>query len=91
MLPAVDSATPGQYVTLHNAKVDMFRGSMRLVVNQRGKMEAAESTEAFKVKVMNPFWAKASAIINAFSTMQQRLISIDATAADGAQHVLDRV
>lgn len=47
----VDLAKPGQYVTLHNAKVDMFRGSMRLVVNQRGKLEAAESTEAFKVKM----------------------------------------
>jgi hypothetical protein len=25
---------PGSYVTLRNAKVDMFRSSMRLVVNQ---------------------------------------------------------
>ena len=60
--PAVDLAKPGQYVTLHNAKVDMFRGSMRLVVNQRGKLEAAESTEAFKVKVMNVCWAGGSAL-----------------------------
>lgn len=27
---------PGSYVTLRNAKVDMFRGSMRLAVNQVG-------------------------------------------------------
>ena len=27
---------PGSWVTLRNAKVDMFRGSMRLAVNQVG-------------------------------------------------------
>lgn len=27
---------PGSYVTLRNAKIDMFRGSMRLAVNQVG-------------------------------------------------------
>jgi replication factor A1 len=26
--------TPGSYVTLRNAKIDMYRGSMRLAVNQ---------------------------------------------------------
>lgn len=34
--PAVELMKPGSYVTLRNAKVDMFRGSMRLAVNQVG-------------------------------------------------------
>ena len=33
---AVELMKPGSYVTLRNAKVDMFRGSMRLAVNQVG-------------------------------------------------------
>ncbi|KAL4436927.1 hypothetical protein ABPG75_004066 [Micractinium tetrahymenae] len=37
----VDIAKPGSYLTLRNAKIDMFRGSMRLAVNQWGKMEPA--------------------------------------------------
>ncbi|EFN55730.1 hypothetical protein CHLNCDRAFT_17642, partial [Chlorella variabilis] len=37
----VELMKPGSYVTLRNAKIDMFRGSMRLAVNQWGKMEAA--------------------------------------------------
>lgn len=32
---------PGSYVTLRNAKIDMFRGSMRLAVNQVGAAPAA--------------------------------------------------
>lgn len=32
----------GNYVTLRNAKIDMFRGSMRLAVNQWGKIEPAQ-------------------------------------------------
>ena len=48
---AVDLAIPGHYIVLHNAKIDMFRGSMRLAVNQYGKVEPAESTEDFDVKV----------------------------------------
>lgn len=43
----VDLMKPGAYVTLRNAKIDMFRGSMRLAVNQWGKMEAA-SGQSFK-------------------------------------------
>ena len=31
---AVELMKPGSYVTLRNAKIDMFRGSMRLAVNQ---------------------------------------------------------
>ena len=35
---AVELMKPGNWVTLRNAKVDMFRGSMRLVVNQVSKL-----------------------------------------------------
>lgn len=37
-------------MTLRNAKIDMFRGSMRLAVNQWGKIEAAEGV-SFEPKV----------------------------------------
>jgi len=37
----VDAMKAGSYVTLRNAKVDMFRGSMRLVVDQWGVVEPA--------------------------------------------------
>jgi len=37
----VDLMKPGSYVTLRNAKVDMFRGSMRLAVNQVGRARGA--------------------------------------------------
>lgn len=33
---------PGTYLTLHNAKVDMYRGSMRLVVDGAGKVEKSD-------------------------------------------------
>lgn len=49
-VPAVDVAQKGAYVTLRNAKVDMYRGSMRLAVDQFGKVEAAEG-QSFKPKV----------------------------------------
>lgn len=42
---AVDLAKPGSYLTLRNAKIDMFRGSMRLAVNQVG---AARLTGVFR-------------------------------------------
>ncbi|KAL4430586.1 hypothetical protein ABPG77_005826 [Micractinium sp. CCAP 211/92] len=45
----VDLAKPGSYLTLRNAKIDMFRGSMRLAVNQWGKVEPA-SGHSFQPK-----------------------------------------
>ena len=36
---AVDLAKPGKSIILRNAKIDMYRGSMRLAVNQWGKVE----------------------------------------------------
>lgn len=47
----VDLATPGEYLVFRNARTDMFRGSMRLAVNQWGKVEAAEPNQDFQVKV----------------------------------------
>lgn len=41
--PAVEVMKPGTYVTLRNAKVDMFRGSMRLAVNQVGAGQRPKS------------------------------------------------
>lgn len=41
---AVDLAKPGAYLTLRNAKIDMFRGSMRLAVNQAGAARVARKS-----------------------------------------------
>lgn len=49
-LPAVDLAQEGNYITLRNAKIDMYRGSMRLAVDQWGKVEALEGS-SFQPKV----------------------------------------
>lgn len=48
----VDLANPGKYITLRNAKIDMYRGSMRLAVDQWGKVEALEDAN-FKANVDN--------------------------------------
>ena len=47
----VDLAAPGEYLVFRNARTDMFRGSMRLAVNEWGKVEAAEPNQDFQVKV----------------------------------------
>jgi hypothetical protein len=46
----VDLAAPGKYIALHNAKTDMFKGSMRLSVGMGGKVEALED-QTFEPKV----------------------------------------
>jgi replication factor A1 len=46
----VDVAQEGKYITLRNAKIDMYRGSMRLAVDQWGKVEALEDA-SFQPKV----------------------------------------
>lgn len=43
---------PGATVTLRNAKIDMFKGSMRLAVDKWGRVEAAEPA-TFTVKEDN--------------------------------------
>ena len=41
----------GQYLTLRNAKIDMYKGSMRLAVNQWGVIEKTADQPDFDVKV----------------------------------------
>ncbi|XP_031114805.1 uncharacterized protein At4g28440-like [Ipomoea triloba] len=48
----VDLMKPGSTLILRNAKIDMFKGSMRLAVDKWGRMEEAEPT-TFTVKEDN--------------------------------------
>lgn len=48
----VELANAGKYLTLRNAKIDMYRGSMRLAVDQWGKVEALEDA-SFKANMDN--------------------------------------
>ena len=41
----------GKYLALRNAKVDMYRGTMRLVVDALGKVEEAEAKFEPKVRL----------------------------------------
>lgn len=43
---------PGNTVILRNAKIDMFKGSMRLAVDKWGRVEVTEPAD-FVVKVEN--------------------------------------
>lgn len=48
----VDMMKPGATVTLRNAKIDMFKGSMRLAVDKWGRVEVTEPAK-FMVKEDN--------------------------------------
>jgi len=48
----VDIMKEGTTIILRNAKIDMFRGSMRLAVNKWGRIEATEPAD-FVVKEDN--------------------------------------
>jgi len=48
----VDLMKAGSAVILRNAKIDMFRGSMRLAVDKWGRVEVTEDAD-FKVKEEN--------------------------------------
>ncbi|XP_004304612.1 PREDICTED: uncharacterized protein At4g28440-like [Fragaria vesca subsp. vesca] len=48
----VDMMNPGATVILRNAKIDMFKGSMRLAVDKWGRVEVAEPG-SFNVKEDN--------------------------------------
>lgn len=43
----------GSTVTLRNAKIDMFKGSMRLAVDKWGRIDIAEEPADFAVKEDN--------------------------------------
>lgn len=49
---AVDLMKPGTSVILRNAKIDMFKGSMRIAVDKWGRIEATEPAK-FVVKEDN--------------------------------------
>lgn len=51
-LRAVDMMKPGNTVVLRNAKIDMFKGSMRLAVDKWGRVEVGEPAK-FEVKEDN--------------------------------------
>lgn len=51
-LPAVDLMQLGTTVILRNAKIDMFKGSMRLAVDKWGRVEVTEPA-TFAVKEEN--------------------------------------
>lgn len=48
----VDLVIPGATVILRNAKIDMFKGSMRLAVDKWGRVEVTEAAD-FEVKEDN--------------------------------------
>lgn len=52
LLLLVDLMKAGSAVILRNAKIDMFRGSMRLAVDKWGRVEVTEDAD-FKVKEDN--------------------------------------
>jgi hypothetical protein len=52
-LHAVDIMKPGATVELRNAKIDMFKGSMRLAVDKWGIVEPAETPADFTIKEDN--------------------------------------
>lgn len=45
VLGPVDLMKPGTTVNLRNAKIDMFKGSMRLAVDKWGRIEVTEPAE----------------------------------------------
>ena len=49
---AVDMIKPGATVILHKAKIDMFKGSMRLAVDKWGRVEVTKDAN-FVVKEQN--------------------------------------
>ena len=51
-LGAVDLMNPGATLILRNAKIDMFKGSMRLAVDKWGRIEVTEPAN-FEVKEDN--------------------------------------
>ncbi len=82
----VDVLAPGKYAVLRNARIDMFKGSMRLVVDQWGKVEPLEEqpqpTFATKVCVMGVLYRLA---------IHHFLHTTIHTSTGGQQPVIDRV
>ena len=51
MFCAVDLLEKERYLILRNAKIDMYKGSMRIAVNNWGKVEVTEPEQRFEPKV----------------------------------------
>lgn len=66
----VDQLEPGSYAVLRNAKIDMFKGSMRLAVDKWGKIDAAVGDVSFKPKLDNNL-----------SLVEYELVQVPANAA----------
>jgi len=49
----IDPLVPGATVVVRNAKIDMFKGFMRLAVDKWGSLKHAEHQETFQVKQEN--------------------------------------
>jgi len=46
----IDHVQPGKTIIVRNAKIDMFKGFMRLAVDKWGKIEQAKEPAKFEVK-----------------------------------------
>ena len=53
LLLLVDVMKPGATVIIRNAKIDMFKGTMRLAVDKWGRIEEAPEPAKFEVKEDN--------------------------------------
>eukprot|EP01088_Endostelium_zonatum_P005548 TRINITY_DN17255_c0_g1_i1.p1 TRINITY_DN17255_c0_g1~~TRINITY_DN17255_c0_g1_i1.p1 ORF type:complete len:173 (-),score=60.91 TRINITY_DN17255_c0_g1_i1:439-933(-) len=53
----VDVVQPGETIIARNAKIDMFRGYMRLAVDKWGKLEKAPEPAKFEVDTTNDLCA----------------------------------
>jgi replication factor A1 len=49
----IDALVPGTTVVVRNAKIDMFKGFMRLAVDKWGSLKRAEHQETYQVKSEN--------------------------------------
>jgi len=49
----IDVVQPGHTIIARNAKIDMFKGFMRLAVDKWGKLESATEAAPFEVKTDN--------------------------------------
>ncbi|XP_009375099.2 uncharacterized protein At4g28440-like [Pyrus x bretschneideri] len=75
----VDLMTTGATVILRNAKIDMFKGSMRLAVDKWGRVEVTEPA-SFSVKEDNNL-----------SLVEYELINVNELANPGAGEVVNAV
>jgi len=49
----IDKLVPGSTIVIRNAKIDMFKGFMRLTVDKWGILKTAEKQENFQIRMEN--------------------------------------